>query len=653
MRNIGTHACGIIISKENLIDHIPLSTAKDADLLVTQFDGNHIEDAGMLKMDFLGLKTLSIIKDAVENVKKSRGVEININNIPHDDKQTYELYSRGDTTGIFQFESEGMKKNLRALKPNRFEDLIAMNALYRPGPMDYIPNYIRRKHGKEKVEYDIPEMEEYLKETFGITVYQEQVMRLSQKLGGFTRGQADNLRKAMGKKKVELLRELQPKFFEGAEKRGHNKKVVHKIWEDWLEFAKYAFNKSHSTCYAYVSYRMAYLKSHYPAEFMAAVLSRNLNDISKITFFIEETKRMGIKVLKPDVNESEQRFIVNKNGNIRFGMAAIKGLGSSVAESIIEERNKNGHYQSVFDFAKRVNLKVVNKRSFEALARAGAFDSFENTHRAQFFYQENSDDSIFIEKLMRFAIKYQEEQNSQQVSLVDEIDTGSISDPAMPECKPWSNIEQLRNEKEVTGFYISGHPLDEFRVELKHFSNHKISDFKDKLKDYAKKPITFGGMVVASSHRMTRDDKPWGLFTIEDFDDTIELRLFSEDYLKYKNFLTEGFFLLITGTARPRFRSEDEYEFRISDVKLLPEILERQTKHIKLRISVDDLQPDLVDEIFNISQKHEGDCHLSFHIYDDDGTKLDMNSGKIKVNPAGFLKAIEPLPEVEFFLNKA
>lgn len=653
VRNIGTHACGIIISKEKLIDHIPLSTARDADLLVTQFDGKHIEDAGMLKMDFLGLKTLSIIKDAVENVKKSKGIEIDINNIPHDDKKTYELYSRGDTTGIFQFESEGMKKNLRQLKPNRFEDLIAMNALYRPGPMEYIPNYIRRKHGKEKVEYDIPEMEEYLKETFGITVYQEQVMRLSQKLGGFTRGQADNLRKAMGKKKVELLKELQPMFYEGAEKRGHKKKVVEKIWNDWLEFAKYAFNKSHSTCYAYVSYRMAYLKAHYPAEFMAAVLSRNLNDISKITFFIEETKRMGIRVLKPDVNESEQRFIVNKNGNIRFGMAAIKGLGSSVAEAIIEERSKNGHFQSVFDFAKRVNLKVVNKRSFEALARAGAFDSFENTHRAQFFYQENSDDSIFIEKLMRFAIKFQDEQNSQQVSLFGDMDQVEISDPPMPECKPWSNIEQLRNEKEVTGFYISGHPLDEFRVELKHFSNHKISDFKDRLKNFAKKPIIFGGMVVATSHRMTRDDKPWGIFTIEDFDDTIELRLFSEDYLKYKNFLTEGFFLLISGTSRPRFRSEDEYEFRISDIKLLPEILERQTKHIKLRIAVDDLQPDLVDEIFNISQKHGGDCHLSFHVYDDDGTKLDMNSGKVKVNPAGFLKAIEPLPEVEFFLNKA
>jgi len=654
VRNIGTHACGIIISKENLIDHIPLSTAKDAELLVTQFDGGHIEDAGMLKMDFLGLKTLSIIKDAVENIKKSKGIEIDIDNIPHDDKKTYELYSHGDTTGIFQFESDGMKKNLRQLKPNRFEDLIAMNALYRPGPMEYIPNYIRRKHNKEKAEYDIAEMKEYLEETFGITVYQEQVMRLSQKLGGFTRGQADNLRKAMGKKKIAIINQLKPKFFEGAKQRGHDQNVIAKIWNDWEKFAEYAFNKSHSTCYAYVSYQMAYLKTHHPAEFMAAVLSRNLSDITKITFFIEETKRMNIEVLKPDVNESEHRFMVNKNGNIRFGMAAIKGLGSSVAESIINERNQNGAFLNIFDFAKRVNLKTVNKRGFEALARAGAFDSFDNTHRAQFFYQENSEDSIFIEKLMRFAIKYQDEQNSQQISLFGDMEQVELSDPPMPECKSWSNIEQLKNEKEVTGFYISGHPLDEFKIELKNFSTHKISDFKDNLKQYSKQQITFGGMAVASQHRMSKGDNPWGIFTIEDFDDTIDLRLFSEDYLKYKNFLTEGLFLLISGTAKPRFRSEEDYEFKISDIKLLPDILERQTRHIKLKISINDLLPELVDEIFKISKKHPGDCFLSFQVYDeDDKLKIDMNSGQVKVHPAKFLKAINKLPEVEFVLNKA
>ncbi len=654
LRNIGTHACGIIISKESLIDHIPLSTAKDAKLLVTQFDGSHIEDAGMLKMDFLGLKTLSIIKDAIENIKKSKGIIIDPDTIPHDDKKTFELYSRGDTTGIFQFESEGMKKNLRQLKPNRFEDLIAMNALYRPGPIEYIPNYIKRKHGKEKIEYDIPEMEEYLKETFGITVYQEQVMRLSQKIGGFTRGQADNLRKAMGKKKIDLINDLKPKFFEGAKQRGHDLKVVGKIWNDWEKFAEYAFNKSHSTCYAYVSVRMAYLKAHYPAEFMAAVLSRNLSDISKITFFIEETKRMGIEVLRPDVNESDQRFIVNKNGNIRFGMAAIKGLGSAVAESIIKERDKNGSFTSVFDFAKRIDLRACNKRSFEALARAGAFDSFEHTHRAQFFFQENTDDTSFIEKLMRFATKYQEEQNSQQVSLFGDIDAVHIQDPPMPQCKPWSNIEQLRNEKEVTGFYISGHPLDEFRVELKNFSTHKISDFKENMKKYANQNISFGGMVVSATHRMSKDDKPWGLFGIEDFDDNTELRLFSEDYLRYKNFLTEGFFLLISGSIRQRYRNAEDYEFKISDIKLLPEVLERQTRHIKLILSIDDLLPELVDEIFALAQKHSGDCFLSFQVIDSkEKLKIDMNSGTVKVNPVRFLKAIDKVPEVEFVLNKA
>lgn len=654
VRNIGTHACGIIISKENLIDHIPLSTAKDADLLVTQFDGSHIEEAGMLKMDFLGLKTLSIIKDAVENVQKSKNITIDIDTIPHDDIQTYELYSRGDTTGIFQFESDGMKKNLRQLKPNRFEDLIAMNALYRPGPMEYIPNYIRRKHGKEDVVYDIADMEENLKETFGITVYQEQVMRLSQKLGGLTRGEADNLRKAMGKKKIDLINKLKPKFFEGARERGHDLKAVEKVWNDWGEFAKYAFNKSHSTCYAYVSYRMAFLKAHYPAEFMAAVLSRNLNDITKITFFIEETKRMGIEVLRPDVNESDQRFIVNKNGNIRFGMAAIKGLGSSVAESIIAERSENGSFLSVFDFARRVNFKVVNKRSFEALARAGAFDSFENTHRAQFFFQENSDDSIFIEKIIKFAVKFQERKNSQQVSLFGDTEELVAEDPKMPECKPWSNIEQLRNEKEVTGFYISGHPLDEFRIELKNFSSHKISDFKENLKKFAGIPLSFGGMVVASSHRMTKDDKPWGIFTIEDFDDSIEVRLFSEDYLKFKNFLTEGFFLLISGRSQPRFRGSEEYEFKLSDVKLLPELLERQARHIKLKINIDLLEAKLVDRIFEVSEKNPGECFVSFQVIDEeDKVRLDMNSATMKVHPVKFLKSIQKLPEVEFIINKA
>jgi DNA polymerase-3 subunit alpha len=649
VRNIGTHACGIIISRDDLAEHIPLTTAKDTNLLVTQFDGSNIEEAGMLKMDFLGLKTLSIIKDAVENVRKSKGIEIDIDVIPHDDIKTLELYSRGDTVGIFQFESEGMKKNLRQLKPNKFDDLIAMNALYRPGPMDYIPTFIRRKNGKEKIEYDLPEQEEILKATYGVTVYQEQVMLLSQILGGFTKGEADSLRKAMGKKKVEIANKMKSKFLEGAKKRGHDMKIISKIWDDWLEFAKYAFNKSHSTCYAYVSYRMAWLKAHYTSEFMAAVLSRNLNDLTKITGFIDEVHRMGIEVLGPDVNESEQLFIVNKKGNIRFGMGAIKGLGSSVAESIIEERNENGFFTSVFDFARRINLKNVNKRSFEALARAGAFDSFENTHRAQLFFQENSDDTIFIEKLLRFAAKYQERKNSQQVSLFGDDEQIVAEDPPLPECKPWTNIEKLRNEKEVTGFYISGHPLDEFRTELKNFGKQRISDFKDNLKKYAGRPLVFGGMVASVTHRFTKDDKPWGTFILEDFDDTYELRLFSEEYLKYKYFLTEGFFLLIYARVEQRFRNEEEFQLRITDIRLLPEILDRQTQNIMLRIAIDDLEPPLVDQIFNLYKKNAGNCHVQFEIFDEqDRISLEMKSATMRVKPSGFLKAIDREPLVSY-----
>ena len=653
VRNIGTHACGIIISRDDLAEHIPLTTAKDTDLLVTQFDGSHIEDAGMLKMDFLGLKTLSIIKDAVENIRKSKGREINIDEIPHDDKKTFELYSRGDTTGIFQFESEGMRKNLRQLKPNCFDDLIAMNALYRPGPMDYIPNFIRRKHGKEKIQYDLPEQEEILKSTYGITVYQEQVILLSQLLAGFTKGQADSLRKAMGKKKVEIADKMKSEFMEGAKSLGHDMKIINKIWGDWLQFAKYAFNKSHSTCYAYLSYRMAYLKAHYTSEFMAAVLSRNLNDLTKITGFIDEVHRMGIEVLGPDVNESEQLFIVNKKGNIRFGMAAIKGLGSSVAESIIEERNENGLFTSVFDFARRINLKTVNKRSFEALARAGAFDSFDNTHRAQLFFQETSDDTTFIEKLLRFAAKYQERKNSQQVSLFDDDDEQIIADdPPLPECKPWTNIEKLRNEKEVTGFYISGHPLDEFRTELKNFGKQRISDFKDNLKKFANRPLVFGGMVASVTHRFTKDDKPWGTFVLEDFDETFELRLFSEEYLKYKYFLTEGFFLLIYARVEQRFRNEEEFQVRITDIRLLPEIIDRQTQGITLRISIDDMEPALVDQIFDLYKKNTGNCHVRFLVVDEqDGLKLEMKSAAMRVKPSAFLKAIEREPLISYELK--
>lgn len=653
VRNVGTHACGIIISKDDLMEHIPVSVAKDAELLVTQFDGAHVEKAGMLKMDFLGLKTLSIIKDAVELIKKSRGIDIDIDAIPHDDVETYNLYSRGDTTAIFQFESDGMKKNLRKLKPNRFEDLIAMNALYRPGPMEYIPNYIARKHGKEKVEYDIPEMEEVLKETYGITIYQEQVMNLSQVLANFSRGDADNLRKAMGKKIEKMLKDLKPKFMSGANSNNHNPDKLKKIWEDWLKFANYAFNKSHATCYAYLSYRMAYLKANYPAEFMAAVLSRNLSDITKITFFIDEVKQMGINVLKPDVNESDLKFIVNKRGDIRFGMGAIKGMGSSVAEAIIQERDANGPFTSIFDFARRINLKVVNKRSFEALAMAGAFDSFENLHRAQLFHRDNTEDSIFTEKLIRYAQKFQDQKNSPQVSLFGEMTEVNIEDPLLPECKPWSNFEQLKNEKDVTGFYISGHPLDDYKLELKHFTNCSIADFKDNLQKYTGRALIFGGMVIATSHRLTKENKAWGLFSIEDFDSTIELRLFSEDYLKYKHYLMDGFFLLISAQVQKRYKTDDEFDLKVMDIQLLPDVIEKRVKNIRLLINLDDLCPELIDDIFDQAKKNQGSCKVQFQVLDPlEKLRLNFNNGNVNVNPAPFLKWVAKKSEVDYTLQK-
>jgi DNA polymerase-3 subunit alpha len=611
-----------------------------------------MEKLGMLKMDFLGLKTLSIIKDAVENIKKSKGIIIDIENIPFDDAETFNLFSRGDTTGIFQFESDGMKKNLRELKPNRFEDLIAMNALYRPGPMDYIPSFIKRKNGKEKIEYDIPEMKDILEETYGITVYQEQVMQLSQKIAGFSRGNADSLRKAMGKKDMAQLEKSKSLYFQGALERNHDLKKIEKIWNDWKEFAKYAFNKSHSTCYAFVAYRMAYLKTHYPAEFMAAVLSRNLSDITKITFFIDEAKHMDIRVLKPDVNESEVNFIVNKAGEIRFGMAAIKGLGGNAVEEIIAERNRNGTFSNVFDFAKRINLRVVNKRSFEALAMAGAFDSFENTHRAQFFFRENTDDSIFIEKVIRFAIKYQERQNSQQVSLFGDIGEVESTDPLMPECKPWSGIEQLRNEKEVTGFYISGHPLDEYRIEMKNFAKYKISDFKDNFRKFNGRPIIFGGMVISAEHRTTQTNKPYGTFTLEDYDDIIELRLFSDDYLKFRHYLAEGFFLLIYARIQQRFKAEEQLEVKITNIILLPEVIEKQTKEIRLKIAIDDLSEELIDQLVDFARNTGGDCRLTFLVYDSlEKLNLSFNGANLKVNAQEFLKHIETIPEVTYQLN--
>ena len=649
VRNTGTHACGVIIGRDDLIDHIPLSLTKDSELLATQYDGGFVESVGMLKMDFLGLKTLSIIQDTIKNVELSKGITIDIENIPYDDKETYELYSRGDTNGIFQFESEGMKSHLRELKPNRFEDLIAMNALYRPGPMEYIPDFIKRKHGLDKIEYDIPEMKEILEETYGITVYQEQVMLLSQKLAGFTKGQADSLRKGMGKKKMEILEELNPKFYEGAEKNGVSKKKAEKIWHDWESFAKYAFNKSHSTCYAVVSYRMAYLKAHHPAEFMAAVLSRNLNDIKKITFFLDECRHQGIPVLGPDINESFLNFVVNKKGEIRFGLAAIKGVGEAAVRDIIQEREENGPYKSIFDFAKRVNLRSVNKRSMEALAMAGAFDTFEGAHRAQYFHKEENTEVSFLEKVIRSANQFQEKKAASQNSLFGEDVALEMADPEIPDCPPWNKIEQLAKEKEVTGFYISGHPLDDYKREMDSFCTITLEDLSPlNIRQYKNSTVSFGGMITAVEHRYTKAGKPFGSFVIEDFNDNYKILLFSEDYLRYKHFLNEGNFVFIKARVEPNRNQKTRLELRINNMILLGDALEKYTKSIHLMVELEKLNEDLISNLDQVVRRNPGDCSLSIKVTDKkEDMAISLHARKLKVNPATFLDKAEEMEGVE------
>jgi len=648
IRQTGLHACGIIIGKNRLIEHIPITISKDSQLLVTQYDGDHIEKVGMLKMDFLGLKTLAIINDAVRNVKNSKGVDIDIESIPLDDELTYKLFSQRRTTGIFQFESDGMKKYLRELKPNKIEDLIAMNALYRPGPMEYIPSFINRKHGREKIAYDIPEMEVYLKDTYGITVYQEQVMLLSQLLAGFSKGEADSLRKAMGKKIESMMNELKPKFIEGCKKNGHDEKVVTKVWKDWEAFANYAFNKSHSTCYAYVAYRMAYLKAHYPAEFMAAVLSRNLTDLKEITVFIEECKRMHLPVLGPDVNESDLKFTVNKKGEIRFGMAGIKNVGESAVQSIIEERTQNGPFISIFDLTTRVNSHTVNKRCLESLAKAGAFDSFENTHRAQYFFHEEGEESTFLEKIVRHAADYTARKNSLQQSLFGEEEEIEMTELQLPECKPWSRIEQLRQEKEITGFYMTGHPLDEFKVEMESFCSVTLEKLKADMQEFRNKDVSFAGIVIASAQKTGKNGKPYGTFTIEDYLDSLNLFLYSEEYLKWKHLLDEGTYVHVKARIEPRFDAPDQMRVKVTGMMLLSEVMEKFVKNLFITIKLADLNGGLIMKIADLARKNKGKCALRIRLYDqDDNLTIDLPSRKFKVNPRELLDQVSDSDDFE------
>ena len=637
VRQTGVHACGVIIGQDDLEKFAPMAIAKDAELNVVQYEGKLVESVGLIKMDFLGLKTLSIIKDALENIESTTGSRPDIDAIPLDDPLTYDLYSRGETTGLFQFESPGMKKHLRNLKPNRFEDLIAMNALYRPGPMEYIPNFIARKHGLEPVTYEIPDMEEYLKDTYGITVYQEQVMLLSQKLAGFTGGEADTLRKAMGKKKRDVLDKMKPKFIEGAKKNGHDPKICEKIWGDWEAFASYAFNKSHSTCYAYVSYQTAYLKAHYPAEFMAALLSRNLSDIKKISFFMDECKRMGLSVLGPDVNHSKSRFSVDEGGNVRFGLAAIKGVGESAVQNIIDTRKEGGPFKSVYDFVERVNLQTVNKKTLENLVLGGAFDAISDLPRSAYLARDEHDGTL-LDALVRYGNRVQSEKNNVQQSLFGGItEESSVQKPEPPQYTPWTKLETLNRERDVIGIYLSSHPLDDFSLIIKHYCTCSLGDLAD-LPSMNGRDFVAAGMVTSVMHLTTKTGKPYGRFTIEDYNGSHEFVLFSKDYENFRRFLFEGYYLLIKGKVAPRIYNPNELETRITSIMMLAEAQETLMKEVTVSVPVDELTEELVGRLSAAAKENRGQVILRFKVYDPAAeVAVNLYSKSVKVALTGDL----------------
>ncbi len=652
VRQVGIHACGIIIGKDDLTNYVPISISKESDLLITQYDGKHIENIGMLKMDFLGLKTLSIIKDAIENVALSRNIKIDISAISLEDPATYELYAHGETTGLFQFESPGMKKYLKELKPNRFEDLIAMNALYRPGPMEYIPTFIKRKHGIEPIVYDFPEMEEYLKDTYGITVYQEQVMLLARKLAGFTRGQADSLRKAMGKKIESMMKDLKVKFMEGCQANGHDLKIADKVWNDWEAFAKYAFNKSHSTCYSFVSYQTAYLKAHYPAEFMAAVLSRNTTDIKKITTFMDECKRMNMSVLLPDINESRIKFTVNKKGDIRFGLGAIKGVGESAAQEIITQREKEGPFKDIFDFFGRVNLTQVNKRTIENLVMAGALDFQSDIGRHQYFANLPGTEISFLEMLIRYGNKVQSEKNNKQITLFGDMAGFEIPKPEAPIVTEWSQSYQLNKEKELIGIYLSAHPLDEFSIELNHFCSHSLSDLHN-LEDLLNQQISIGGKVTGATERLTKNGHPFGQMELEDFTDSYRLTLFQKDYIQFKSFFTEGLAIYIRGRVQKKtFGNTDEIEFKVESIELLSE-LKTKIKNLTVQLPIESISVDFTERLIDWMKQHQGSVNINFKIVDsEEKISFTMFSRRYRINISPeFMRFFEEEELSDFRLN--
>lgn len=641
VRGTGIHACGTIICRDAISDWVPVSTAEDKSdpghkLLATQYDGHVIEETGLIKMDFLGLSTLSIMKETVENIRLTHdGFTLDLDTIPIDDELTYKLYQEGRTIGTFQFESAGMQKYLRELRPTVFEDLIAMNALYRPGPMDYIPSFIARKNGKEPITYDIPCMEKYLKDTYGITVYQEQVMLLSRQLADFTRGESDALRKAMGKKKKAIVDAMKPKFIEGGKKNGHDPKVLEKIWGDWEKFASYAFNKSHATCYSWVAYQTAYLKAHYPAEFMAGNMSRCLNDITKITKLMSECQAMNIPCLGPDVNDSEQKFSANKRGEVRFGLSAIKGMGEAAATNIIAERHKNGQYKDIFDFVQRVNLSAVNRKAMESLALSGGFDSF-GIRREQYF-APNAKGDTFVETLLRYGQVYQSEQSSMQNSLFGDMGGVEIQTPPVPDCEAWSTMELLKRERELVGIYLSAHPLDDYAVVLNHMCNlhcPQIGREMDKKAFASIEELTFGGIVTSVSQRWTKNNKPFGIVTIEDFEGQGELALFGEDWTKWQSMLQEEYHIYITAQCVQRFRNNpDAYDMVIKKIEFLSDVKEKSIEKFTVYMDATMFNDAQLTDLETTLKNSTGNVPLYINIHDaKNNTNIQLYSRNITVD---------------------
>lgn len=653
VRNIGVHACGIIIGQQDISDVVPVSTAEDKEtgetMLVTQYEGSVIEETGLIKMDFLGLKTLSIIKEALDNIKDTTGEAIDIGAISLEDPKTYELYSSGKTTGTFQFESAGMQKYLKELQPTKFEDLIAMNALYRPGPMDYIPSFIARKHGREEISYDIPVMERYLNDTYGITVYQEQVMLLSRLLADFTRGQSDELRKAMGKKLIDKMNALKAKFIEGGTKNGHDKKKLDKIWADWEKFASYAFNKSHATCYSWVAYQTAWLKANYPSEYMAAVLSRNLSNITEITKFMDECRAMSINVLGPDVNESMMKFSVNKEGDIRFGLAAIKGVGGGAVNNIIEERVKNGAFKNIFDFVERVNLTSCNKKNIESLALAGAFDNFSEIEREQFFGL-NAKGEAFVDLLIRYGNKYQTDKNQAQNSLFGGDESVEIARPEIPKTEKWSDLERLGKERDLIGIYLSAHPLDEYSLVLNYVCNVNMAEIEDKdaLKN---KEVFLGGLVSDIREGFTKQGKPYMIIKIEDFSGSGEIPLFGDDYINFGKYGRKGLYVFIKGRVQGRRYNENQLELKINSIQLLPDVKDQLIEKITITLPLHEMNKQMVEELSILTKNNPGNSLLYFEIVDGErNLRVDLFSRNFKVQVKKEL--IDYLTENESLLFK-